>query len=242
MGVYKDAKEYLHKKIIGRYDINDETIEVISAKTLSPEEVIGRPERQDFPLLKGKEVMVEAVFRGAKGQAFTDIPGGFRGSVRDLMDLPLTNNLQRAVFIAGLNALMRHFGHVSNTVHCRHREPETCASGLPGYIRRFYGEPKITFIGFQPAMLDRLSRSFELRVIDLDVDNIGKKKFGLLIDGPEKTEEALSWCDIILATGSTCVNATISRFLTEKPVIFYGVSIAGMAKIHGYQRYCICSH
>ncbi len=215
---------------------------MISARPLSPEEAIGKPERADFPLLKGREVMVEAVFRQARGQAYTDMPGDFNGSVRELLALPLADNFQRAVFIAGLNALMRHLGHVSNTVHCRHKEPGICASQLPGYIKKRYGNPRIAFVGFQPAMIERLSRSFHMRIIDLDKDNIGKKKFGLTVEGPEKTGDLLSWGDIILATGSTCVNKTVNRFLTRKPVIFYGVTIAGMASIHGYQRYCPCAH
>ncbi|MCK4379349.1 MAG: hypothetical protein KAW01_08410, partial [Deltaproteobacteria bacterium] len=133
-------------------------------------------------------------------------------------------------------------GQTSNTIHCRDQEPGICASQLPGYIKQHYGKPKIAFIGFQPAMIDKLSHSFELRVIDLDEDNQGGEKFGLTIEGPEKTEEVLSWGDIILATGSTSVNATADRFIHDKPVVFYGVTIAGMAAIHKLQRYCPCAH
>jgi hypothetical protein len=238
---YHKPRSFL-EDIVSRYQIIDESIEVLSARSLSPEEAIGHPERRDFPLLKGKEVMIEAVFRQSRGQAYTDMPGDFNGSIRELLSLSLADNFQRAVFISGFNALMRHFGYVSNTVHCRHKEPGICASQLPGFVKKLYGNPKITFVGFQPAMLERLSRTFDLRVIDLDRDNIGRKRFGLIVEGPEKTEEALSWGDIILATGSTCVNATINRLLNRRPVIFYGVSIAGMAWIHGLRRYCPCAH
>ncbi len=240
MDFYHDSRLFL-EDIIKKHQIIDESIKVISARTLSPEEAIGQPERQDFPLLKGKEVMVEAVFRQSRGQAYTDMPGNFKGSIRELLSLSLADNFQRAVFISGFNALMRYFGHVTNTVHCRHEGPGICASQLPGFVKKLYGNPKITFVGFQPAMLERLSRIFDLRVIDLDTDNIGREKFGMIIEGPEKTEDALSWGDIILATGSTCVNATINRFLNRKPVIFYGVTIAGVAWIHGLRRYCPCA-
>lgn len=241
MDFYQDSRKFL-REFIDQHQIIDEEIKVISARTLTPEEAIGDPERQDFPLLKGREVMVEAVFRQAKGQAYTDMPGEFNGSVRELLTLPLINNFQRAIYIAGLNAIMRHYGRLSNTIHCRHQEPGICASQLPGYINKRYGKPKIAFIGFQPAMIDKLKNPFELRVIDLDEDNQGEEKFGLTIEGPEKTEEVLSWGDIILATGSTSVNATADRFIHDKPVVFYGVTIAGMAAIHKLQRYCPCAH
>lgn len=41
----------------------DESITVISARILPAEEAIGKSERRDFPLLKGREVMIEATFR-----------------------------------------------------------------------------------------------------------------------------------------------------------------------------------
>ena len=108
-------------------------------------------------------------------------------------------------------------------------------------MRERFGTPRIAFIGYQPAMIERLSETFSLRVVDLDKDNIGASRFGLVIEGPEKTEDVLSWGDVILATGSTCVNGTIDTFLDNKPVVFYGVTIAGMAALRGYPRYCPCS-
>lgn len=218
-----------------------ETITVVSARPLTPEEAIGKPDRTDFPILKGKEVMVEAVFKGQKGQAFTDMPGEFQGTLQDLYNLNLRNNFERAVFIAGLNAVMRYFGKISNTVHCKDKEPRACAEQLPDFVKTHFGKPKIAFVGYQPAMIEVLAPLFSMRVIDLDRDNIGASRFGQVIEGPEKTDEILSWGDIILATGSTCVNETIPIFIDKKPVVFYGISVAGTASIYEYQRFCPCS-
>ncbi len=241
MDFYRNSKRFL-REFVDQRQIIDEKVRVIAARTLTPEEAIGDPECRDFPLLKGREVMVEAAFRESKGQAYTDMPGEFSGSVRELLSLPLENNFQRAMYIAGLNAVMRHYGQVSGTIHCRNQEPGLCASQLPNYIKQHYGKPKIAFIGFQPAMINKLRHSFELRVIDLDEDNVGREKFGLTIEGPEKTEKILYWGDIILATGSTSVNATVDRFIHDKPAVFYGVTIAGMAGINKLRRYCPCAH
>ena len=241
MNLYLDLKERF-KKMAEEHNFFDEAITVVSARTLSSEEAIGKPDRKDFPLLKGKEVMVEASFRECRGHAYTDMPGDFKGSMKDILALPLSDNFQRAVFISSLNAVMRYLGYISNTIHCKDKEPGICADQLPEYIKKLYGEPKIAFVGFQPAMVDKLSRHFLIRVVDLDEDNIGKEKFGIIIEGPEKTDGILSWGDIIMATGSTSVNGTVKTFLGKKPVIFYGVTIAGIAKLNGYERYCPCAH
>jgi hypothetical protein len=218
-----------------------ETIKVVSARTLSPEEAIGKPDRTDYPLLKGKEVMVEAAFRGARAQAFTDMAGNFEDSLDGLMRLDLKNNFERGIFIAGFNAVMRYFGKTANTIHCKDGKPKVCAEQLPAFVRERFGTPRIAFIGYQPAMIERLSEAFLLRVVDLDRDNIGAERFNLTIEGPEKTEEVLSWGDIVIATGSTCVNGTIGAFLGKKPAVFYGVTVAGMAALAGCTRYCPCS-
>ncbi|GAI49373.1 unnamed protein product, partial [marine sediment metagenome] len=52
----------------------------------------------------------------------------------------------------------------------------------------------------------------------------------------------LSWADIVLATGTTVVNNTLTSLLIEKPIIFYGVTIAGVAYLKGYEQYCFCGH
>jgi hypothetical protein len=221
--------------------MEEEKVNVVSARPLSPEEAIGKPDRTDYPILKGREVMVEAAFRDARGQAFTDMPGNFEGTLKDLLCLGLRNNFERAMFIAGFNAVMRHFGRASKTIHCRDGEPKACAKELPSFVQKHFGKPKIAFVGYQPAMIEALSVSSAIRVVDLDKDNIGRSRFGLVIEGPDKTDEVLAWSDIILATGSTCVNGTIANFLDKRPVVFYGISAAGPAALCHYTRYCPCS-
>ena len=51
----------------------------IQTKILKTVEAIGNPDRQDYPLLKGKEFLMEATFLEAKGQAYTDAPSEFSG-------------------------------------------------------------------------------------------------------------------------------------------------------------------
>lgn len=88
----------------------------VRARVLTPQEAIGNPGRSDFPLQKGKERLVEAQFQGARGQAFTDQPGHFTGTLGEVFGLSLSDNYTRAVFVATLNALLRHLGRVTGTL------------------------------------------------------------------------------------------------------------------------------
>ena len=241
MDFYNDIKERFFN-LIKEKDLMSSKVEVVSARTLTPQEVIGKPERDDFPLLKGKEVMIQADFKGSLGQAFTDMPGNYNGTLKEIFDMPLDNNFQRAVFIATLNAVLRYLNYISKTVHCKDKEPAECAAHLVDYIKERFGNPRIAFIGMQPAMVEALVVQFIIRVVDLDPDNVGQRRCGVLIEDVAYTKEILSWADLILTTGTTVVNDTLTPLLIEKPIIFYGITIAGVAYLKGYEQYCFCAH
>lgn len=241
MDFYEDIKERFFN-LIKEKDLMSSKVQVVSARTLTPQEVIGKPERDDFPLLKGKEIMLQADFKGSLGQAFTDIPGNYNGTLQEVLAMPLDNNFKRAVFIATLNAVLRYLNYISKTVHCKDKEPGECAAHLVDYIKERFDNPRIAFIGMQPAIMEALTAQFKIRVVDLDPDNVGQKKCGVLIEDVAHTKEILSWADLILATGTTVVNDTLTPLLTEKPIIFYGVTIAGVAYLKGYEQYCFCAH
>jgi uncharacterized protein (DUF4213/DUF364 family) len=218
---------------------------IIRAAPLSVEEAIGRPADRDYPLITGRERLMQAQFRDCCGQAFTDMYHNYDGCLSDVASMALGDNFQRAVFIASLNAVMRYLGRVTRTVHCKDEEPRRCAAELVDYIEKTYGRPRIALIGFQPRMLEALSSRFEMRVTDLDKKNIGTEKFGVVVRGPEKAEEHLDWCDTALVTGTTIVNDTIEpmmKMMKDKEVIFYGTTISGAAELLGLKRFCYCGH
>lgn len=229
------------KKLVEDNGLLDEEVK-ITGKTLTPEEAIGNTERKDFPILKGKERLLQADFRGEKGQAFTDMPGNFQGNLKHIIEMSLKTNFDTAVYIASLNAVCRYLKITDKTVHCKDGEPENCAGELVEYIKNKYGSPKIALIGYQPAMLENLSKKFEVRIVDLDPNNIGKVKFNVMVeDGSSTLEDLLKWCDIVVATGSTVANKTITNFLLEKPTVFFGTTLAGAASLMDLERFCPCS-
>lgn len=215
---------------------------VITAVPLTPEEVIGNPEDKDYPLVTGKERMMQAEFKGAFGQAFTDMYGNFNGRLSDILVMDLANNFRRAIYIASLNAAMRYLGLIDRTTHCKNNEPVQCSEELAQYIKQKYGNPKIAIAGLQPRMVQALAPLFAIKVTDLDRNNIGTEKFGVPIKGPENTADNLEWCDIALVTGTTIVNNTIDQFRVSKPVIFFGVTIAGAAQLLGLDTVCYYGH
>jgi hypothetical protein len=228
-------KEFI--KLINERGLQGEKV-IIRATPLSPEQAIGNPEDKDYPLVVGVERLMQAEFRGSLGQAYTDMYGDFSGRLSEIVAMDLKNNFRRAVFISSLNAVMKHLGLITQTVHCKNNQPRECSHELVSFIEKNYGQPKVAMVGFQPRMVEALAKRFELRVTDMDKDNIGKERFGVKIDDPSHAEENLGWCDIALVTGSTVINNTISQFRISKPVIFYGVSISGVAKLLGLDHFC----
>lgn len=223
----------------------------ITAKILTPEEAIGKTERKDFPLLQGKESLIQADFKKALGQAFTDTPRSFKGKFKEILKLKLTDNGERALFVAALNALMRYVGMVNGTIHCKDKEPELCAKEIArAIIDKYSPDVRIGIVGFQPAIIDNFSTRLSaenLNVTDLDIDNINKIKYGVSIwDGKEMTEELFKTCDIILATGSTIVNDSMPQLISlsdkyQKPLYLYGTTIAGASMILNLKRLCFQS-
>lgn len=234
-------QEYL-KMLVEEKNLGSEKIE-ITCSVLTTEEAIGNPERKDFPIQKGKEKMMQACFGGSYGQAFTDMPDIFTGKIEDLVTMPLKTNFDRAVFVSGMNAVLCELKMTDRTIHCKDDGPKKCSIELVKMIEEEYGNPKIALFGLQPAMAEALSQKFELRIFDLDYDNIGREKFGTMVEsGDCDMEKVEDWADLFLVTGSTLCNESIIDFLSiKKPIVYFGITIAGAASHLGLKRFCPCA-
>lgn len=231
-------KDLLNKKI------------VIKTKILTSEEAIGNPDRKDFPLLKGKEVLMSANFMDAIGQAYTQAPSEFEGSLEEIFRLSLDDIRNRGLFIASLNAVMRYIYPDLTTVHCKDNEPEECAEEIANFLETLTPK-KIGMIGLQPAMLEALTKKFgasSIACLDRDEDNTGKEKFGVTIEFGDNssTQKLFLNSDLVLATGSTVVNGSLVDIInlsnsTNTPLYLYGTTVAGTAKLLGLKRLCFRS-
>jgi uncharacterized protein (DUF4213/DUF364 family) len=247
--IIEEVKEKF-RKIIAEHQLGNESVEV-TIGTLTASQAIGSPVRQDFPLLEGREVMIEAEFKGSFGQAFTDRPHEFRGSLNDVVSLKLDTTEERAIFDATLNAVTAHLGLATGARHCHDEEPEECAAEIAQHLLTSYGKVKVGLVGYQPAILENLVGVFgadNVRCTDLNPGNIGTPKFGTEVwDGKTDTERLIKWCDVLLATSSSIVNGTFDGIKEEadargKKMIIFGVTGAGVAALLGIERLCFYPH
>jgi uncharacterized protein (DUF4213/DUF364 family) len=219
----------------------------VLVKTLTPEEAIGEPGRRDFPIILGKERVVEAKVLEAKAHAFTDSPGEFVGSLKDVLKLPLTSNRERSIYVATLNATLKYLNLVENTIHCKDEDPERCGKEIASQLLKRWGKVKVGFIGLNPAIAENLIETFgieNVRITDLNKQNVNSFKYGVKVwDGNEMTEELIKQSDVILITGTTFVNGTFDHIIHcvrnyKKDFLIYGVTGAGICKLSGLNRIC----
>jgi len=234
-------------RLVGTRRLLDARI-IITARTLSTEEAIGRPVYDDLPLLRGKEVMIEAEFQGAKGHAFTSAPSSWKGSLRDLLALPLDTHRERALVTAAMNAVLRALDLIERTVHCHSEDIERCGDRMAADLRREYGPIRVGVVGYQPGLVAGLAKHFgpaNVRVADLLEENIGRRVGGVEIwDGLTRAKDLIRESDLVLATGSTVANGTVDDLLQlarkyDTPLLLYGVTSAAVCYLCGLPRRCL---
>ena len=219
----------------------------IVVRPLSSDEAIGTKAADGFVIKKGRERVIEATFAAEPGQAFTDHPSEWSGTLEDMFALNLSSVRERAVFVAGMNAFLRSVGVAAGTVHCRDEEPTRCGTELAQKLEQEFGKARIGLIGLQPAILAALAERFGpglVRVLDLNPENIGTRKSGVPVwDGSTDLPRLVDWSGLALATGSSIVNGSINEIIDRfkqagKPLIFFGNTISGAAALLGLRRLC----
>lgn len=234
------------REIVERKGLSDVVVSVL-VRPLTAEEAIGKPARRDFPIIEGRERVIEAEVLGAKGHAFTDSPADFKGKLVEILNLPLKASKERAVYVATLNAVLGHLGIAEKTVHCKDEEPGKCGKEIASYILKKFGKIKVGLVGLNPAIAEALIETFSassVKITDLNKQNIGSTKYGVEIwDGRKMTGDLISKSDVVLITGTTLVNGTFDSIMDcvrnyGKDYLIYGVTPAGVCKLMGLYRIC----
>ena len=240
-----DQARALLRERLGRYQTNLEL--PIQVRPLDPDEAIGKDADPSFVIKKGKERIIEATFQGHKGQAFTDRPIGWSGNLADLLSLNLDEIPKRAVFVAGLNAVLSALEQLPGTVHCKDEDPSRCGPEIARVLYERFGTVGVGLVGLQPSILKALVSQFgpnAVRVVDLNPENIGETRSGVVVwDGEKDLPRLMAECDVGLATGSSVVNRTLDGILERfrqagKPLILFGNTISGVAALLGLERLC----
>lgn len=238
-----ELDRWCEKSGVSRSELDDR---VVATRPLSTFEAIGSPERDDFPLLRGKEVLMEANYRGSLGQAFTSASGSFSGTLEGVLNLPLKSGFERAVLVSTINAVLRNLGLVKGTVHCKDEGPSDCAAGLGRWVKEV-GADRVGLVGMQPALLSALVDAlWSENVMVSDLACVGEVRLGVKVLDGMNAEALFERSPLVMITGTTLANGTIDGLLEMagkfgSRVVFYGTSIAGAAYLLGLERWCACS-
>jgi uncharacterized protein (DUF4213/DUF364 family) len=224
-------------------DLQDE---VVISRPLSAAEAIGQTGRDDFPIIRGKEVLMQAIYGDGAGQAFSAAKGDFHGTLGDVLKLPLSGDYERAVFIATMNAVLRYLDKIEKTVHCKDDGPNRCAACMAEWING-QGSDMVGLLGMQPALLEALVQTLgSERVKVSDLAEAGSVRCGVKVLDGMNSSEMFERCQLILMTGSTLANGTVDDLFEnakrhKRRVVFYGTTFAGTAYLLGLERWCPCS-
>lgn len=239
-----NAQEALKSLLAENQEFNSLEINITS-RALKNEEAIGNPDRKDFPLLTGKEVLLQAEIDGYLGQAFTSDPIAYQGSIKAILELSGERPGNYALMVATLNALTNKMGKANKTIHCLNNEPEDCAKKICKDVIENHGHCKVGIIGYQPAILEHCVQAFggdNVMITDLNPDNVGDERYGVkVMDGFTDTEKLVDFADVLLVTGTILANGTdesVLMLIKDKPFYFFGTTCAGLAYINDYKRLC----
>ena len=244
MDTLNRARERLQERLNRQQTDHSLTVTV---NPLHPDKAIGKDADPSFVIKKGKERVIEAAFQGHRGQAFTDHPTGWSGTLGDMLSLNLDEISNRAVFVAGLNATLSALERLPGTVHCKNEDPSRCGPEMARTLHERFGPVHVGLIGLQPSILKALVARFgpaAVRITDLNPDNIGENRSGVVVwDGERNLPRLVSECDVGLATGSSVVNRTLDEILNRfqqagKPLILFGNTISGVASLLELDRLC----
>ncbi len=198
-----------------------------------------------------KEVLIEANFKGNKGQAFTENGLEFQGKIDDILNIDLNTSKNRALFIASTNAVLRYLNLIQGTVHCNVEETKKCAQKIADNFSRRYGMfLTIGMVGFQPFIAEALIKKIGKENIRIcDKNNANKNFYDVLIEGEKNMKSIIAGSFLTLAKGNAIVDGKIDEIIKifkednkSRIVVFYGITIASAPKLLGLKRLCFESH
>ncbi len=240
-----EAREQL-RRLVQEHSLGAETITVVTRPS-SEKETTGEGIREEYALTRGNVVLVEATFLDAIGQALSDEPAQFSGTLEQALDIGLDTNGQRALFVATANAVLAHLGLVKGTCHCEYPSVRECGWRVASSLWGEYPGADVGLIGFQRGFVEGLAEVFgtdRVHVADLAPENLGRKEYGVVIgDSAHDTKTVIESSDVVLVSGAMVVANALEDILktaseVQTPIILYGATAAAPAYLYNLPRVC----
>ena len=182
------------------------------------------------------EYRVYADFRGYLGEAYTEKPDTFTGTLRDAVNIPPSDNGIDARCLAAVNAVMNYLGLCAGTWPATFDEHRLYTDALFNYVALELGKrSNIILVGYDGYIVKKfVLEDMDFWTMDRDPDNISQDRFKHVIVNSARfnREACFAWGDYFIITGSTLTNGTIVQYLDKgKDLLFYGITIAGAATL-----------
>ena len=233
--------EELYKQIVsgfykleGAKELLSETVTVTGSK--DPEFTL-RPEGEPVSSVARPEFCVTAALKGVKGEAYTEEPSDFSGTLQQALSILPTDKGISAITIAALNAAMNYLKKAPGTFPEGEEARVRYADALCRYVLEHHGRENIILVGYDGYLVKRLmEEGLIFWTMDRDPDNITQDRFHHVIvnNAKKNRESSFIWGKYFIVTGSALTNGTILDYLNSgKELLFYGITCAGAATLLG---------
>lgn len=210
--------------------------EIVDIRGSRRPEVTLMPEG-DFPSPANRpEYCTFAKFKGAKGEAYSETPADFYGTLEEVLQFPLAGKGIDARVLAAINAVMKYLGLLDTGEFpeepAAHR---AYADQIFAEVTKEYGKSNIVLVGYDGYIVQRfMEEPLDFWTMDRNPENITKDRFDHVIvnSGKPNRDACIEWGKLLIVTGSTLCNGTIIPYLEcGKDVKFYGITFAGASKL-----------
>ena len=209
-----------------------ETVTVTASK--EPEKTL-RPENDPPSTVAHPEYAVTAELCGVKGEAYTEEPEDFTGTLQQALEIPPTEKGISAVTIAALNAAMSLLKKAPGMFPEGEEARVRYADALCRYVTEHFGKENIILVGYDGYLVKRfMDEGLDFWTMDRDPDHIAQDRFHHVVvnNAKRNRESSFVWGKYFIVTGSTLCNGTILHYLNSgRELLFYGITCAGAATL-----------
>lgn len=232
----QEIYDQIRERFLALPGVSDLLGEIVNIRGNRLPEITLMPEGDVPSNVNRPEYCTVAKLKDVKGEAYSETPADFYGTLKELLDLPLAGRGIDARVLAGINAAMKCLGLIENSeLPDDHEIHRRYANKIFDEVTEKYGKEKIVLVGYDGYIVQRfMEEPLDFWTLDRNPDNITKDRFNHVIvnSGKVNRDSSFTWAKILIVTGSTLCNGTILPYLEcENDVKFYGITFAGASRL-----------